>query len=350
MEMTVIGVGQGETARLDQLDRRKPRLPKLVGEPLVVRPGVVRHPQRDPGCPTPSRGYTTDAEAAALDPAVDLVVEVARAAIGAGCLSEWFAGRFPMVTANQELPTWHGPALRRTARAAGTDACDVWDVWTEASVGGAIPVRRTLDRSWPGYIFHYGAGVLNGTVNYVVEQMGAGHRIPAVVAAAQSAGLAEEDPQAELSGLVAERKLSMLMHRALGVAVCPKDIPTPGDWSRGRPPGPAVEAARLPDEAPGPGLARVHRRRWRGGTRRRSNGPPRGHLSGAENAVLLFGPDTGEALLMGGGARGGPTASAGVAAARVRCGHTRLSWCRTIHDNVPWVDRPLDAGRLGAPV
>ncbi len=339
MELTVIGVGQVGAALLRQLDRMQGQLPELVGEPLVVRHGVVRHPHRDRRCPAPTHGYTTDAEAAALDPAVDLVVEVAGGRYWAPLLERVVGRGVPVVTANKELAAWHGPELRRTARAAGTD------VWMEASVGGAIPVLRTLELSWPGYSFHYLAGVLNGTVNYVLEQMAAGQSRSAAVAAAQAAGLAEADPEADLSGRDTQRKLAVLMQLAFGVALSPEDIPTRGIG--------AVEAVQVQRWRRRGYRVKLLAQAWRGAAGVAAVvGPavvpaahPLGQLSGAENAVLLSGPDTGDALLMGVGAGGGPTASAViadiVAAARVRRGHAGLSWCRPIQDNVPWVDHPL---------
>ncbi len=340
MELTVIGVGHVGAAVLRRLDRMQEQLPELVGERLVVRHGVVRDPHRDRGCPTPTHGYTTDAEEAALDPAVDLVVEVAGGRSWAPLLESVVRRGVPVVTANKELAAWHGPGLRRTARAAGTD------VWMEASVGGAIPVLRTLEFSWPGYSFHYIAGVLNGTANYILEQMAVGGNLAAAVAAAQEAGLAEADPEADLSGMDTQRKLAVLMQLAFGVAVCPEDIPTRGIG--------IVDADEVQRWRRHGYRVKLLAQAWRGadgvgavvGPAVVPAAHPLGQLSGAENAVLLTGPDTGEALLMGMGAGGDPTASAVVAdvvaAARVRRGHTGLSWCRPIQDDVAWADRPLD--------
>ena len=53
----------------------------------------------------------------------------------------------------------------------------------KASAGGAIPGMGTLELSWPGGSFHYLAGVMNGTVSYVLEPVADG----ASLAAAQAA-------------------------------------------------------------------------------------------------------------------------------------------------------------------
>lgn len=340
MELTVIGVGEVGSALLRQLDRMQGQLPEMLGEPLVVRHGVVRHPYRDRDCPAPTHGYTTDAEAAALDPAVDVVVEVAGGRYWAPLLERVVARGVPVVTANKEMVAWQGPALRRSAREAGTD------IWMEAAVGGAIPVLRTLELSWPGYPFHYVAGVLNGTVNYVLEQMADGESLAAAVAAAQAAGLAEADPHADLSGMDTQSKLAVLMQMAFGVAVSPKDIPTRGILG--------VDAGQVQAWRRRGYRVKLLAQAWRStagvaavvGPAVVPAAHPLGQLAGAENAVLVAGRETGEALLMGVGAGGGPTASAVladvVAAARLRCGHAGLSWCRPIQDNVPWDDRPLD--------
>jgi homoserine dehydrogenase len=333
-------VGQVGSALLRQLDRRREEIADIVGEPLYVRHGVVRHPHRARPCPDPRLGYTTDAEAAALDPAVDVVVEVAGGRFWAPLLERVVDGGRPVVTANKELVAWHGPALRRRARAAGTD------VWMEASVGGAIPVLRTLELSWPGYRFDYVAGVLNGTVNFVLDAMGEGRSQAEAVAAAQAGGMAETDPSADLSGLDTQRKLGVLMQLAFGVSVAPSSIPTRGIEALD---GETVRAWRRRGYR-----VKLLAQAW--------NGPegvsavvgpavvpalhPLGQLKGAENAVLVSGPDTGEAVLMGLGAGGDPTASAVladvVAAARLRRGRASLSWSRPVRESVAVADRPLD--------
>jgi len=340
MELAVIGGGEVGSALLRQLDRMRESLADMLGEPLSVRYGVVRHPEQSRDCPTPTRGYVSDATRAVSDPAVDIVVEVAGGREWVPLLERVVDGGRPVVTANKELAAWHGPGLRRRARSAGTD------VWMEAAVGGAIPVLRTIELSWPGYPIDYLAGVLNGTANFVLGEMASGQSQAMAVAKAQDAGYAEADPHADLSGLDTQRKLAVLMQLAFGAEVVPSDIPTRGIMG--------LDALAVQGWQQRGYQVKLLAQAWNSAAGVSAVvGPtvipashPLGQLKGADNGVLVAGPATGPILLMGQGAGGEPTASAVladvVAAARVVRRRTGLGWRRPVEASVRWRDQWLD--------
>ncbi len=74
----------------------------------MVRHGVMRHPHRERNSPAPTHGCTWEAEAAALAPAVDVVVEVAGGGHWTSLLERVAARGVPVVTAHKEMLIWHG--------------------------------------------------------------------------------------------------------------------------------------------------------------------------------------------------------------------------------------------------
>jgi homoserine dehydrogenase len=62
-------------------------------------------------------------------------------------------------------------------------------------------------------------GVLNGTCNFILNQVAAGCSFDDAVAAAQGAGYAESDPSRDLSGLDAAEKLVILARHAFGAEI-----------------------------------------------------------------------------------------------------------------------------------
>ena len=80
----------------------------------------MRHPHRERSSPAPTHGYTWEAEAAALAPAVDVVVEVTGGGHWAPLLERVAARGVPVVTAHKEMLVWLGPAQPdRPARVSG---------------------------------------------------------------------------------------------------------------------------------------------------------------------------------------------------------------------------------------
>ena len=77
-------------------------------------------------------------------------------------------------------------------------------------------------------------GILNGTTNYILTQMSEyGKDYAEVLKDAQDKGFAEADPTADVEGLDAANKLSILISLIFGVGASPDEIPTQGITSVG---------------------------------------------------------------------------------------------------------------------
>lgn len=110
-----------------------------------------------------------------------------------------------VVTANKMAlaQNWH--ALDQAARKSGAG------LYYEASVGGVIPVIRSLTLSLEADRVDTVMGIVNGTTNYILTRMSKeGSDYADVLADAQRLGLAEPNPAADVEGFDAVFKLSIL--------------------------------------------------------------------------------------------------------------------------------------------
>ena len=85
-----------------------------------------------------------------------------------------------------------------------------------AAVGGGAPLIETVRLACAEGEVAAIEGVLNGTVNFVLDRLAGGEDFACALAAAREAGLAEEDPSADLEGLDAAAKIQILAFEAFG--------------------------------------------------------------------------------------------------------------------------------------
>ena len=138
------------------------------------------------------------------DPEIDIVVETIG---GAGVAKDYTlralsAGK-SVVTSNKELVAKHGCELMELAREKGVSYL------YEASVGGGIPIIRPLNYSLTAEKVDSITGILNGTTNYILSKMekeGAGFE--ETLKEAQEKGYAERNPEADVEGYDACRKIA----------------------------------------------------------------------------------------------------------------------------------------------
>jgi homoserine dehydrogenase len=126
-------------------------------------------------------------------------------------------------TSNKELVEKHGPELLKIAKAHNCSYL------FEASVGGGIPIIRPLRTSLAQEDIQSITGILNGTTNYILTKMETeGLEFDAVLKRAQEKGYAEKNPDADILGFDACRKISILTSLAYGKNVDFNDITTVG--------------------------------------------------------------------------------------------------------------------------
>ena len=88
-----------------------------------------------------------------------------------------------------------------------------------AAVGGVLPALETIKRARANGPLQSFSGVLNGTCNFVLDQLAAGKTFGTAVREAQEKGYAEERPELDLEGVDAAQKLILLARAAFDVSL-----------------------------------------------------------------------------------------------------------------------------------
>ncbi len=126
-------------------------------------------------------------------------------------------------TSNKELVAKHGPELLKIA---AEHECNYL---FEASVGGGIPIIRPLNYSLTAEKIEGIMGILNGTTNYILSKMEKeGADFADVLKQAQDNGYAERNPEADVEGHDACRKIAILSSLMMGKNVDSEKIYTEG--------------------------------------------------------------------------------------------------------------------------
>ena len=160
----------------------------------------------------------------AADPEVDIIVETMGGLHPAYEFTKQAleAGK-SVCTSNKELVAAHGAELLSIA--AEHQANYLY----EASVGGGIPIIRPLNYALTAEIIEEVTGILNGTANYILTRMkNEGKDFAEVLKDAQDLGYAERNPEADVEGYDACRKIAILSSLAFCRQVDYKDIYTEG--------------------------------------------------------------------------------------------------------------------------
>ncbi len=124
-----------------------------------------------------------------------------------------------VVTANKALLATHGNDLFRAAEAAGVD------IGFEASVGGTIPIIKTLKEGLVANEIRAVYGIMNGTANFILSKMtDEGKGFAEVLQEAQALGFAEADPTYDIEGIDTAHKLAITLSLAYGRRVRLEDI------------------------------------------------------------------------------------------------------------------------------
>jgi homoserine dehydrogenase len=316
----VIGFGTVGTGVARVLLDNAALIRRRVGVPIELIRIADLDIVRDRGVALPPGLLTTNVGAVITDPAVDIVVEL----IG-GCdvakrvvLDAIAAGKH-VVTANKALLALHGEEIYAAAARKGVE------VGFEASVGGGIPVIRSLMEGLAGDSIRSIYGIMNGTSNYILSRMTQeGHDFDAVLRDAQQAGYAEADPTFDVQGIDSAHKLAILVNLAYGTPVNVKEIYTEGithvtstDIAYAKEFGFIIKLLGIAKLVDGEIEARVHPTMLPATS-------PLARVDGVYNAIQLVGDAVGDLVLYGQGAGSMPTGQA-VASDIIAIGRNVLS-------------------------
>jgi len=309
VKVGLIGFGTIGSGVLRVLRRHRAEITRRVGRPIDVSVIADLDTKTDRGVPAAPARLITDARALIHDPEIAIVIEL----IGGYEPARRFvleairAGK-DVVTANKALLAVHGEEIVAAAEDAGVR------LGFEASVGGGIPILRTLKEGLPGDRTEAVYGIVNGTCNHILTTMTReGRSFADVLAEAQRMGLAEADPATDIDGIDSAHKLTLLATLAFGVAPRFADIPTEGirhvdaiDIAFARELGYTIKLLAIAKDGRDAFEARVH-----------PTMIPASHLladvGGNFNAIFVRGAALGPTMYYGQGAGSMPTATAVVA-------------------------------------
>lgn len=221
MKAAIMGFGTIGSGVLEVLEKNSEIIKKKAGEPIEIK--YILDVREFPGTPV-EQMIVHDFSVIEEDPEISIVVET----MGGTKPAFEFVNRCLMagkhvITSNKALVAAHGTELIKAAEEKQVNFL------FEASVGGGIPVIRTLNDSLAGEEIVEISGILNGTTNYILSKMYAeSWTFEKALKTAQELGYAERDPKADVEGYDTCRKIAILTSVASGKEVNYEDIPTRG--------------------------------------------------------------------------------------------------------------------------
>lgn len=221
IQTAVLGYGTEGSGVVEVLETNKESIEKRAGEAIGIK--YVLDLRDFPGNPVEDI-LVHDYEIILKDPEVQIIAEVMGGVEPAYTFTKRAleAGK-SVCTSNKELVAEHGLELMELAKKKKVN------YMFEASCGGGIPIIRALNSSLTADEIDRISGILNGTTNFILTEMAeSGADFDAVLKQAQELGYAERNPEADVEGYDACRKIAILSSLAFGAHVKYRDIYTEG--------------------------------------------------------------------------------------------------------------------------
>lgn len=221
LHVALLGFGVVGSGTAEVLTANRSMIEAYIGDQINIK--YILDLREFPESPFADR-IVHDFDTILRDPEVTLVAEMMGGAHPAYDFSKAAleAGKH-VVTSNKEVVATFGIELLSIAAAHGVRYL------FEASVGGGIPVIRPLMNDFNSNSILAIDGILNGTTNYMLTKMkDEGLAFDTVLRDAQKKGYAEKNPDADIKGKDAARKIVILAALAYGKLISPEDIYTEG--------------------------------------------------------------------------------------------------------------------------
>ncbi len=303
IQVAVMGYGTVGSGVVEVIEKNKEEINKKSGEEIHIK--YILDLRDFPGDPYESK-VVHDVEQILNDPEIQIICETMGGLRPAYDFTKraLLAGK-SVCTSNKELVATHGPELIQIAH---ENKCNYL---FEASVGGGIPIIRPLNYSLTAEKIDAITGILNGTTNYILSKMEKeGASFEEVLKQAQEKGYAERNPEADVEGYDACRKIAILSSLMCGKNVKYQDIYTEGitkitatDFVYAHAMGKTIKLLAQSKEAEGKFYAMV-------APFMISKNHPLSMVDDVFNAVCVHGNMLGDSMYYGRGAGKLPTASA----------------------------------------
>ncbi len=305
----LLGMGTVGGGTWTVLTRNAEEITRRAGRPITITTVANRNVERARSITNDSVKHVDDVFAVAMDPDIDIVVEliggdtVAREVVLAAIEN----GKH-VVTANKALVAVHGNEIFAAAQRKGVM------VAFEAAVAGGIPIIKALREGLTANRIQWLAGIVNGTTNFILSEMrDKGLPFDEALKQAQALGYAEADPTFDIEGNDAAHKATIMASIAFGIPMQFERAHIEGitqleaiDIAYAEQLGYRIKLLAVARKHPHGVELRVHPTLI----------PARcllANVEGAMNAVLVYGDAVGPTLYYGQGAGDEPTASAVIA-------------------------------------
>ena len=302
----LLGLGNIGGGVWDLIREFNGEIAKRTGLSLRVKKALVLDKRFHGGKEVPEEVLTTDRADILEDPEIQIVCEfLGGEQPAASMMLRALENGKSVVTANKMALSLHFDELREMARKTGAG------LYYEASVGGAIPILNAIQSPLIANHIEQMMGIVNGTTNYILTRMAAeGAEYDAVLKDAQRLGLAEPNPEADVEGMDAAYKLSIMGSIAFHSRIYMQDIYREGitkvtseDIAFGREMGYVLKLLAIGKDNGDSIEARVHPAFL-------PEDHPLARVDGSLNAIYLYGHSFKDMMLEGRGAGDAPTASA----------------------------------------
>ena len=303
IKIAVLGYGTVGSGVVEVIEKNKDMVNKKAGEELSIK--YILDLRDFPGDPYENK-VVHDYQTIVNDPEIRIICETMG---GTGAAYEFTKQALQVgksvCTSNKELVAAHGPELLTMAK---EHKCNYL---FEASVGGGIPIIRPLNYSLTAEKIESITGILNGTTNNILSKMEKeGADFDAVLKRAQEKGYAERNPEADVEGYDACRKIAILSSLMLGENVDYRKVYTEGitkitatDFAYAKEMDMSIKLLAMSKEVGDETLAMV-------APFMISADHPLHMVNGVFNAVFVHGNMLGDSMYYGKGAGKLPTASA----------------------------------------
>ena len=221
INISILGYGTVGSGVVEVLRTNNESIAVKAGQPIDVK--YILDLRDFPGDPMEDK-VVHDYQIIVNDPEVDIVVETMGGIHPAyEFVKQALEAGKSVCTSNKELVAKHGAELLAIAKEKDINFL------FEASVGGGIPIIRPLNQSLTADEIEEITGILNGTTNYILTKMATENQdFGTALADAQAKGYAERNPEADVEGYDACRKIAILSSLAYGRQVDYEDIYTEG--------------------------------------------------------------------------------------------------------------------------
>lgn len=212
IKVGLLGYGTVGGGVYNILKTKKEDIERKLGEEIQIKKILVKEKDKMRKYGVDASLLTVDYKEIVEDPEIQIVVEL----IGGETptldyIKEAINRHKNVVTANKLILAKYGREIFQLAKNNNAK------VYYEGSVGGGIPIIKTLKESMIANKIERIYGILNGTTNYILTQMTEKSiDFEEALKEAQSLGYAENEPYFDVSGLDSTYKISILSSLAFG--------------------------------------------------------------------------------------------------------------------------------------